>query len=130
MVSVFPPPSPSTGAPTPTLEERSYYSISQAAALVGVSRMSIWRWIRAGRLPVARLGHRTSRIRREDLEQLLAERAGATAHLRMVEADAAGITTEEGADGQSALPSSWRGMGASEHVVQFYEAGDALIHAV
>jgi excisionase family DNA binding protein len=43
---------------------REYYSISQAAALLGVSRVSIWRWIRAGHLPVSRLGHRTTRIKR------------------------------------------------------------------
>ena len=47
--------------------ERSYYSISQAAALLGVSRVSIWRWIRAGQLPVIRLGHRTVRIAHADL---------------------------------------------------------------
>src|SRR5438270_12554615 len=49
---------------------RSYLSISQAAELLGVSRVSIWRWIRAGHLPVVRLGHRTVRIKREDLERL------------------------------------------------------------
>ena len=49
---------------------RSYYSISQAAELLGVSRVSIWRWVRAGRLSVVRLGHRTARIKREDLERL------------------------------------------------------------
>src|SRR5947209_3458825 len=51
--------------------ERRYYSISQAAALLGVSRVSIWRWVRDGRLPVARLGHRTARIKQEDLDALL-----------------------------------------------------------
>ena len=54
----------------PPEDVRAYYSISQAAELLGVSRVSIWRWIRAGHLPVVRLGHRTARIRREDLEQL------------------------------------------------------------
>src|ERR687893_212896 len=67
-------PSPDAGASAQAADARSYYSISQAAALLGVSRMSIWRWIGAGRLPAARLGHRTTRIRREDLAQLLTER--------------------------------------------------------
>src|SRR5581483_1439584 len=56
--------------PSTTNEARPHYSISQAAAQLGVSRVTIWRWIRAGRLPGARLGHRTTRIRREDLERL------------------------------------------------------------
>src|SRR5712691_6272268 len=51
--------------------ERSYYSISEVAELLGVSRVSIWRWISSGKLPVSRLGHRTVRIKREDLQQLL-----------------------------------------------------------
>src|SRR5437773_6699342 len=71
-------PPPSLGVPPSGPAERDYYSITQAAALLGVSRVSIWRWIRAGRLPVWRLGHRTSRIKREDLERLLA-RTGAAA---------------------------------------------------
>jgi excisionase family DNA binding protein len=51
--------------------QRSYYSVSEVAALLGVSRVSIWRWISAGRLPVSRLGHRTVRIRREDVDHLV-----------------------------------------------------------
>src|SRR5712691_3387576 len=51
--------------------ERSYYSISEVAELLGVSRVSIWRWISAGKLPVSRLGHRTVRVKREDLLQML-----------------------------------------------------------
>src|SRR3979490_1652048 len=51
--------------------ERSYYSVSEVAAMLGVSRVSIWRWISSGKLPVSRLGHRTVRVKREDLQQLL-----------------------------------------------------------
>ncbi len=51
----------------------SYYNIVQAAELLGVSRVSVWRWIRAGRLPAARLGNRTTRIERADLDRLLPE---------------------------------------------------------
>jgi excisionase family DNA binding protein len=51
--------------------ERSYYSISEVAELLGVSRVSIWRWISSGKLPVSRLGHRTVRVKREDLQQML-----------------------------------------------------------
>src|SRR5918911_285441 len=71
MASVTTPHPPGTGVPGAAAGERGYFSISQAAALLGVSRVSIWRWIRAGQLPVARLGHRTARIKREDVERLL-----------------------------------------------------------
>src|SRR5579859_721371 len=59
------------GAPPGRPRERDYYSISQAAALLGISRVSIWRWIGDGRLPAVRLGHRTTRIKHADLERLL-----------------------------------------------------------
>jgi excisionase family DNA binding protein len=56
----------------PAAEGRAYYSITEAAALLGVSRVTLWRWIAAGRLPVWRPGPHTARIRREDLERLVA----------------------------------------------------------
>src|SRR5215210_4127619 len=124
MVAAPSPPDSDAQPPLQAVEERSYYSISQAAALLGVSRMTIWRWVRAGRLPVARLGHRTSRIRREDLDALLAERGPAEARLRIAPD---GVP---GADGQShigAPHADWRTMGADAHFVQFYEADAALL---
>src|SRR5579872_993746 len=56
-----------------------YCSISQAATLLGVSRVSIWRWIRDGRLSAVRVGHRTVRIARRDLEGELVRRTPAGA---------------------------------------------------
>src|SRR5216683_2554353 len=50
---------------------RTYYSIAEVATLLGVSRVTVWRWIRSGRLPVSRLGHRTVRVKREDLLQIV-----------------------------------------------------------
>ena len=50
-----------------------YCTIAQAAALLGLSRVTIWRWIREGRIPAVRLGHRTVRIKRADLERALTE---------------------------------------------------------
>src|SRR5919199_3849330 len=55
----------------PAAAQRSFYSVSEVAALLGVSRVSVWRWISAGRLPVSRLGHRTVRIRRDDIERIV-----------------------------------------------------------
>lgn len=99
------PPRQTPDAGTPALSGREYYSIAAAAELLGVNRVTVWRWIRAGRLPIARLGHRTVRIARADLERLLAARAG--------------VKRRDGA-----VPSD----GPEEHVVQFYD-GDLALHA-
>lgn len=105
-----------------TAGERCYYSISQAAALLGVSRVSIWRWIHAGRLPAARLGHRTTRIRREDLERILVQGRPAGAR------SAAGPNL--GAEDERAPHSDWTEMSTSEHFVQFYETDAFLLDSV
>src|SRR5690242_4514947 len=85
-------------------QERAYYNISQAAALLGVSRVSVWRWIRDGALEATRLGHRTTRIRHEELEDMLLRLRGG----RAAEAGAA----------------------AGEHFVQFYERDEYLVEAL
>jgi excisionase family DNA binding protein len=107
---------------TVTLDERRYYNITQAAELLGVSRVSIWRWIRSGRLPAARLGHRTTRIKREDLEQLFVTIAPGDA--------AAALLWSPAADDVPAPRADWTAAGAAEHFVQFYEADTSLVDAV
>lgn len=52
-------------------EPRKYYTVSQAAEELDVSRSTIWRWIGEGRVNVYRPGPRTVRIRAEDLEALV-----------------------------------------------------------
>ena len=53
------------------MPERDYYTIAEAATVLRVSRVTIWRWLKAGRLTAVRLGDRVTRIRREDLEQAM-----------------------------------------------------------
>ena len=91
--------------------DRPYYSVTEAAALLGVNRVSVWRWIRAGHLPVVRLGQRTTRIRRDDLDRVLVRVGGRTKRAVWREA-AAGAHHD------------------AEHVVQFYESDDFLLDAV
>ncbi len=121
MVTAVRPLLPNTDASAPPADAQSYYSISQAAGLLGVSRMSIWRWVRAGRLPVARFGHRTARIRREDLDRLVLESRPRIVPDRM---------TEDARDAVHAPRSTWREMGPSEHLMQFYEADAVLVETV
>src|SRR3954469_22004822 len=48
-----------------------YYTIAQAMAVLGVSRPTLWRWIRSGKLPAYKVGPRSTRIKRVDLEAVL-----------------------------------------------------------
>src|SRR5258708_32951594 len=99
---------------------RAYYSISQAAELLGVSRVSIWRWVRAGRLAVVRLGHRTARIKREDLERLPVHIGPSGYRSRSVPQTG----DERRPDVDAALATG------AEHFVQFYESDEFLMEAV
>ena len=106
--------------------ERSYYSIAQAAALLGVSRVSIWRWVRAGRLPVSRLGHRTIRIARDDLERLLVQTGPAGSWSWVARSTGAADGGDAGCAPRAGSPDPH----PSEHVVQFYESDAFLLDAV
>ena len=92
-------------------DARGFYSVTEAAALLGVNRVSVWRWIKAGHLAAARLGHRTTRIKKEDLERVLIRVGGRSKR---------GAWREGSADQRR----------DAEHVVQFYESDDYLLEAV
>jgi PAS domain S-box-containing protein/excisionase family DNA binding protein len=104
-------PSPATARPS--ADERGYYSVSRAAALLGVSRVTIWRWIRAGRLPASRVGERTTRIARGDLDRILTRVGSDTARLQLVPESG-----ERAAGGRG-----------GEHVTQFYEEEASFLDA-
>lgn len=129
MIDISSPPSSSV-APADSAGGSAYYTVQQAAAALGISRVTVWRWIRAGHLPAARLGHRTVRIRRDDVERLLVA-IGPTGprswigRKRAAE-DAAGDAAEDAA----ARGEAGGEPGASDHVVQFYDAEVFLLDAV
>src|SRR5947199_2350787 len=91
-------------------EQRGYYSVSEVAALLGVSRVSVWRWISTGRLPVARLGHRTVRIKQEDIAQMARS----------------GVNGSQLQHGSVAPEGQWLTSETSDHLVMFYEADSFL----
>jgi len=47
-------------------------SVKEAAALVGVSQATMWRWIRQGHIPTVKIGG-LRRIRRADFDRLIKE---------------------------------------------------------
>lgn len=46
-------------------------TIPEAAALCRVHRNTVWRWVRDGLLPSYRVGVRSLRVRRDDVEAML-----------------------------------------------------------
>lgn len=109
-----------TGRPDHPAGEGSYYNMSQAAALLGVSRMTLWRWVQSGRLPAARLGHRTVRISRADLNQVLLD----SGLRRSAGGDAESLLAAQSTDG-SAMSNA-----TPQHAVQFYDTDAFLLDAV
>lgn len=48
-----------------------YLTVAEAAALLKVSKSTIWRWIDAGTLPAYRVGSRGVRLKRAEVEQVV-----------------------------------------------------------
>lgn len=130
MISVPHPLPPNPGGSADTTAERNYYNITQAAELIGVSRVSIWRWIRDGHLPAARLGHRTTRIKRTDLERLLEKSGPSGSRWRLARGAGAGLTRLAPAGWtRGPEPGRWQAS-AWEHLAQFYESDSFLLDAL
>lgn len=47
---------------------RDYYTVAEAAEVLGVSPSTIWRWIKSRRLPAYRVGPKNIRIEKTDVE--------------------------------------------------------------
>jgi excisionase family DNA binding protein len=130
MTSAGGPQSPLEDGPVFGAAERSFYSISQAASLLGVSRATVWRRIRDGQLSVWRLGHRTVRIKREDLEALASRNASAGPLMRAARETQTGSVADDGRTSDGPQQAYRPHLSAPEHFVQFYEADDFLLQAV
>jgi len=51
--------------------DESLLTLDEVAERLGVSRVTLWRWIKNGKLAVVRLSQRTIYVRREELERFL-----------------------------------------------------------
>lgn len=54
-----------------TIETVNVLTPEQVAERVQVNKATVLRWIKAGRLPAVKLGHKTIRIEEADLERFL-----------------------------------------------------------
>lgn len=72
-------------------------TIPEAADMLRVSAVTVSRWLKQGRLPAYRVGPRAVRIRRVDIDQVLAP---------AIATEDAAFETEGGAGGSSISPSS------------------------
>jgi excisionase family DNA binding protein len=65
----------------PVETQTDYYNVSEAARFLHVSPSTVWRWIAAEKLPAYRVGVRTVRIKKEDLERIMAPVRGKEVHV-------------------------------------------------
>lgn len=55
-----------------TAHDNQYYTVPEAARMLRVSTTTVWRWIQAGKLHAYRVGPKSIRIKKEDLEDVIA----------------------------------------------------------
>ncbi len=108
---------------------RPYYSVSQAAAFLGVSRVSIWRWISSGQLAASRLGHRTTRIKHDDLQAFMAQPQPGSRSWMTQSLNHRADRTVDPVDGRPPFADAGA-IPEAEHLVQFYKADEFLLDAV
>jgi excisionase family DNA binding protein len=52
-------------------EQTNWCSVAEAARLLRVNRSTVWRWISARKLPAYRVGPKSIRVRKADLEAVM-----------------------------------------------------------
>lgn len=55
----------------PKTRDGQFYTVAEAARVLDVHPSTIWRWIKAEKIPACRLGPKTIRIKKQDLEAVL-----------------------------------------------------------
>lgn len=62
-------------SPKTTKRDSNYVSVNEAAAIAGVHRSTVWKWVRAGAIKVFRTPSDGVRLRRRDLIEARPPRA-------------------------------------------------------
>lgn len=59
------------------IHEDGWLTVAEACRYLKITRATLYRWARAGRLPMYKLGQRGTRLRQADLNALLSEKSSA-----------------------------------------------------
>lgn len=105
---------------------KAYYTVPAAAKLLDVSPSTIWRWIQGGHLMAYRVGPRTIRIRRDDLETLVRP-AGQGRRERHADASQRGLEAQASKLGNARVENVWFGYSAQRVRRALRKAAGALV---
>jgi excisionase family DNA binding protein len=109
--------------PVPPATERTVLSVAEAAVLLGVSRSTVWRWIKSGKLPAYRVGHKTIRIKRADLEMILQPARGEEVRMeREHEQLFAAYDPEKVKEALAKTAGSWADLDTDKLITDLYRA--------
>ncbi len=101
--------------------DREYYTVPEAADILGVSTSTIWRWIKAGRLPAYRIGARNIRIKKVDLNTVI--RPADEASMEEEREDIwAGYDPEKVKEALKHTAGSWADLDTDSLIAELYEA--------
>ena len=74
-------------------QEHGYVTVAEAAKRLRVSHPTIWRWIKAGKLPAYRVGPKTIRIKEADLVTVVQPAVGPRRELALMRHGSSPATT-------------------------------------
>ena len=87
-----------------TTVQNEWLTIAEACDYLRVARATVYRWARAGNLPLFKLGGRATRVKRADLDRMLVEKASDNTWTRLSETSFAGDWDNE----KDAAYDNWR----------------------
>lgn len=80
-------------------------TVPEAAELLKVSAVTVSRWLKQGRLPAYRVGPRAVRIRRADIDRILAPAVAMASGTRESPPNTPAASGESASEGETAIPS-------------------------
>lgn len=105
------------------IADRPYLSVAEVGRLLGVSRQTIYRYIYSNKLKAFKMSEQRSIIRRENIENMLAERPYEKRQPRDAAIISELYTTEEVCELYSIVPSTLFAIGKREKIPKNYNRG-------